>query len=307
MRLSALLAAELGVEISGEMLFGTISTVRGQAWVYARLLRRLRPKAVLIADTGEYALLIACRHAGVRSIELQHGVFEPSHADAFPAEPQIARSALVLPDRLAAYGAFWKRTLEGTAFSGDWVVPSGSAFIEGIRAMRARRAPSAAYNILVTTQGIARGELIGWLETLAATAPKGFDWTMRVKLHPSYDRSPEPYRALMTDSRITVIAGHDEPSTAALIADADLHVSISSAVHFDALSAGVPTVILPLPSHEIVAFAADGARAFIARDPAHLWEIALSRPVITDGGHDFCAPDFTANLRALIAASDRGA
>lgn len=299
-RLSALLASELQVDIPERWLFGTVARIRAQAWIYAKLLRRLRPRAVLVADTGEYALLIACRHAGIQSIELQHGVFEPSHADAFPAQLDVARGALVLPDTLAAYGAFWKRALAGTAFTGDWVVPTGSAFIEGIRAMRAKHAPSGSFDMLVTTQGIAREELIRWLETMVATAPEGFDWSLRIKLHPSYDPSPEPYRGLMADRRVTVIAGHDEPATSALIAAADLHISISSAVHFDALSVGVPTVILPLPSHEIIAFVADGTRAFIARDPAHCWEIATSRPVIADGGHDFCAPGFTANMRALI-------
>lgn len=302
-RLSELLAAELQVDIPERWLFGTVAATRSQAWVYARLLRRLRPRAVLIADTGEYALLIASRHAGVRSIEVQHGVFEPTHADAIPTQPGVDQAALVLPDTLAAYGDFWKRTLEGTVFSGDWVVPAGSPFIDKIRALRAKRRPTETFSLLVTTQGIAREDLVRWLETLVAKAPAEFDWKLRIKLHPSYDPSVEPYRGLMTDARIEVVAGHDEPSTSALIADADLHISISSAVHFDALSVGVPTVILPLPSHEIVRFAVDGSRAFLARDPADIWTIALGRPSIADGGHDFCAPDFVANLRALIAAA----
>lgn len=298
--LSARLRDELGVTLPPRWIRRTIGATREQARIYERLLRRIRPRAVLVVDTAEFPMLIAARNAGVPLVEVQHGTFTSEHPDAIPALPDLDQASLLLPDRYAAFGNYWKRELAGCAMPPEHIVPTGYALTDRMRALRAKRVPSGQLRLLLTSQGIATAELVTWLHAFAAAAPADMDWKLHVKLHPAYEPSTEPYAALSRHPQIDVIPGDRNPPTVALLANADLHLSISSTSHFDAISIGVPTVILPLPSHEIIRFIADDRAAFVAQDPADIWRIILSVPEVPDEGHDFCAPDYVRNLRALI-------
>ena len=298
--LSEQLRAELGVILPARWMQRTIGATREQARIYERLLRRTGAKAVLVVDTAEFSMLIAARRAGVPLIEVQHGVFTVEHPDAVPALPGLDQRSLLLPDRYAAFGEYWKRVLAGLAMPADHIVPVGYQLIDRMRAVRAQRQPTTNLRLLAATQGLATPELVAWLDAFAAAAPAGKDWTLHIKLHPAYEPSTEPYAALAKYPQIEVVRGDQQPSTVDLLAKADLHLSISSTSHFDAISIGVPTVILPLPGHEIISFVADEKTAFIARDPADIWRIIESQPVIPDQGEDFCAAGYVRNLRSLI-------
>lgn len=300
--LSERLHAELGVALPARWILRTIGATHEQARIYEQILRRVRPKAVLVVDTAEFPMLIACRGAGVPLIEMQHGVFTAEHPEAVPALPGLDQGPLLLPDRLAAFGNYWKRELAGTAMPADRIVPVGNVLIDRMRALRAMREPSDELRILVTSQGIATSDLVAWLDGFAAAAPPAMRWKLHVKLHPIYEPSTAPYQALARHNEIEIIPGDRSPLTVDLLANADLHLSISSTSHFDAISIGVPTVIIPLPSHEIIRFVADDRSAFVARDPADIWRIVRSVPSVPDEGHDFCAPNYVKNLRSLIDA-----
>jgi hypothetical protein len=298
--LSERLRDELGVALPARWVKRTIGTTREQARIHERILKRVRPRAVLVADTAEFPMLIACRRVGVPLIEVQHGTFTTEHPDALPSLPGLDQASLLLPDRLAAFGNYWKRELAGTAMPAERIIPVGNTLIDRMRALRAKREPSDELRILATTQGIATSHLVAWLDAFAAAAPPEMRWKLHIKLHPAYEPSTEPYAALSTHPQIEIVPGDQSPLTVDLLANADLHLSISSTSHFDAISIGVPTVIIPLPSHEIIRFIADDRSAFVARDPKHIWHIVRSVPSVPDEGHDFCAPNYVANLRALI-------
>ena len=86
-----------------------------------------------------------------------------------------------------------------------------------------------------------------------------------VRLHPGYDGDGANYRAIANyDSRVVVMAGDAMPPTHEVIALSDLHLSISSTCHYDALGMGTPTAVLGLPGHasmaELVADVGSAAR-----------------------------------------------
>jgi hypothetical protein len=61
-----------------------------------------------------------------------------------------------------------------------------------------------------------------------------------------------------------------------LLAKADLHLSVSSACHFDAIGLGVPTAILALRNHETVMPLIDRGHAILAKSPKDLADIVTA-------------------------------
>lgn len=257
-----------------------------QSFFYEWLLKRIKPSTVIVANTGDYAFLKAAKHVDCRVIELQHGIFTSHHPDALPAAAgcDVDDPGLLLPDVVAAYGEYWinihAHTLLGRA---GRIKPCGASFMERMRAERKRLFAPSSVRVVVTTQGVARDELISFLQDFLRACPAMF--ALDIKLHPAYDTSTEPYRhALGTDARVRVIAGYEDPDTYQLIAACDLHVSISSACHYDAIGLQVPTVVLALPNHELVLGLVEDGEALLARNGEELARIVTNRSWIAVSG-----------------------
>ena len=128
---------------------------------------------------------------------------------------------------------------------------------------------------------------------------------MSIKLHPVYDAQTQDYNSLTADPRIEVIAGASQPNVFDLLADADLHLSIASACHFDAAALEVLTVVIPLSGHEAMLGAIDDEQVFLAHQPGDIWSFASRRidqaPII----NRFATPGFIDNLQRLIAQTDK--
>jgi hypothetical protein len=128
-----------------------------------------------------------------------------------------------------------------------------------------------------------------------------------VKLHPVYEAGPEPYlEAFQGDGRVRVLSGSQDPSTFELLTRATIHVSVSSSCHYDALGLGVPTVILALPTHEIVLPLARAGHAMIARTPAELVQIVdgwRSHHVPPAVSEYYFKPDSIRNMRSDLEQS----
>lgn len=225
---------------------------RWQVKLYSVLLSRQRPRAVIVATNGEYALLRAAQQQGIRFIELQHGIFTPDHHDALPAASlEQARADLLLPDVFAVYGDYWRELLADTAMGRlGRVIPCGCAAIEKDRKVGAEDSACRGLpRILVTTQGISVSELVDFLDAFLERSTSRFE--LLIKPHPTCDER-RPYEGLARDRRVELLAPDDARSTNQLIMSADLHLSIASACHYDALALGTPTMVLCLPGHELM-------------------------------------------------------
>lgn len=280
-----------------------------QAKFYRWLLKYLRVKTVFVADTGERALLKAARENGCQFVELQHGIFTPNHPDALPCDPDLNADdhGLLLPDIVATYGRYWADThrqkLLGVC---DRIRPMGASFIDRLRARRCRiECEDGAVHLLVTTQGIATDALISLLKEFlnSCQTPLRLD----IKLHPTYDPRPDHYTAALgCDSRVNVIPGSAEPDTHSLLTDCNLHLSISSACHYDAIGLQVPTAVLALPNHELVLDLVRAGQAILVQTGSQLAQIVADKswkPVPLEVAQSYYSPGFANNLSEWIPSA----
>ncbi len=307
-RLSGLLSDGLGVQdFPASRIRRMFSSFRWQSHLYAWLLQRLGVKTVFAADTGERALLSACRRQGGRFVELQHGIFTPDHPDSLPASvvDEANEASLLLPDVLALYGDYWRARHAGTALGRSGrLLCAGASVIESFRALRnlSFHASARCPKLLVTTQGIDREALIRFLSEFLAASGEPFE--LVVKLHPANDRSVLPYaRGLGSDPRVRIIGGGEDPNTYELIALADVHLSIASACHFDALGIGVPTAVIGLAGYQLVQDLVDCGDALLVREPVELAAMVSRRswaPVAESISSKYYRYGFVENLQPLI-------
>lgn len=308
-RLSALVSDGLGlVDFPRGRIRRMFSSFWWQSRLYEWALRRLGARTVLAADTGERALLAACRRLGVRFIELQHGIFTPDHPDALPVSALRDTEAadLLLPDTVALYGDYWlARQADSALGKTGRLMSVGSSVIERFRERRAAEFhPSpGSPSMVVTTQGIDRDALIAFLSRFLALYAD--PCLLTVKLHPAYDSSLELYiKMLGGDSRVRIMGGHDDPNTYELIARSDLHLSISSACHYDALGIGTPTLVIGLAGYALVQDLLDAGDALFAKSPDELAEIVSRRawmPASESVSGKYFRHGFVQNLLPLIA------
>lgn len=293
--------------VSYDWLVRRFGSIRWQVRLYTALLKAVRPRAVLVADTGEYALSIACKRLGVRFVEIQHGVFTENHPDAVPAWAleHATETELILPDVLGVFGEYWARRLRGTALGHRELVPVGSDVLDRWRARRreSKRHGDACLVVVVTTQGQERAGLVQWLARVIAAAPPERHWRMVLKLHPIYDSDPQPYSTIAAHPGVEIIGRGSPASIYQLLVGADVHASISSASHFDAIGLDVPTVVIPLPGSELVMDMVDGERVFVGDDPGMVWTRALasSKPA-SNRSNDLYASGFVERVRNVCLA-----
>lgn len=301
------LQSDLQIAVDPRWLLMRVSTVVWQARIYGALLARVRPHAVLVADTGEFGLRLAAHRANIRFIELQHGVFNAAQPDAIPLWAEGSAAELVLPDVLATRGTYWVEKLATTRQGRDHAVAVGDAMTDSARARRAARVCDGQVRLVLTSQGLDTERLVAWIGELARSAPSSLDWHLLIKLHPIYDTSPEKFDPLKSEARIKIISGAEQPNVFDLLADGDLHLTIASACHFDAGAIGVRSVIIPLDGHELLTDTVDGRLFYRAVAPKDVWEILASPPAFDPAEPDrFSASGYVDNLAALLPVESSG-
>jgi hypothetical protein len=266
-----LAAAFPAAPLSGAWVANRLGLFHWQRQLYGRVLDRVRPGFILLADPCEHALVAAARERGILSFELQHGFIDPYHsAYSWTQYAERYRGQLPIADRLLLQGEHWRAQVTHHGFWSDAVRVVGSPRIDGYRGRRAAAPRGAAPTLVVTTQGLAAGPLIAFFsDFLRASGPAPLELVF--KLHPMYDPDPAQFlRAFGHDARVRVVGGNEDPSTFELLARADWHLSISSTCHYEAVGLGVPTIILPFESHEFVRPLAEAGHAEIASDGAAL-------------------------------------
>jgi hypothetical protein len=84
-------------------------------------------------------------------------------------------------------------------------------------------------------------------------AAEGTDVQVIIKLHPIFGESDAAIEAAFSgESRVSTLRATDGESTFRLLRTVDLHASIASASHYDALGLGTPTVILGVGRYKTV-------------------------------------------------------
>ena len=265
-----------GVPFTEEWVAGQLTRFSAARRVAERFLRRARPEQLLVADPGEHALVAAARERGIRTAELQHGFLNRDHASySWGPYARAHRARLPIPERLLLYGEHWRQELAAMGFWDEELAVVGSSRVDRYRRRDASARAGGPLSIVLTTQGVDVDRLVRFVSEFLRESSGTLDLRLLVKLHPVYDVDREPYlRAWGGDDRVSVYAGSDNPSTFELLARADLHLSVASTCHYDAIGLGVPTAILPLLLHDKVLPLHAVGHAHLAETPARLAEIA---------------------------------
>lgn len=307
-KLSYLISQHLGLPgFTADHIGRTFGSFWWQARIFKHMLASSNVKTVIAADSEEWALAFACRSLGIRFIELQHGVLNPLDPLCLPASAlqQASAQALLLPDALALYGNYWSERHATTAMGQlGRVFAIGSSTIDRYRKRRAAdfQPDPRCPRLVVTTQGLDRAALIAFLASFLAMHSE--PCIVTIKLHPAYDLSSEPYaKALAHDPRVEIVLGDADPNTYELIARADLHVSIASACHFDALGIGTPTVVLNLRGSDAVTDLVQTDDAMYAKTAADLVTMVMQRawgPVGQSVSNKYFKRDHLNNILRLM-------
>lgn len=314
-RVAQALARDLGVEprlrpLTVEHIAQRLAAFRGQRRLWRRLLRRLGARTVL-CDDGYYNhdLIAAAHEQGCRVAEFQHGIFAEGGPEYCWSAAAIAhRERMPIPDRVFLFGDVWRELLAKDGFWAERARVVGSARIDHYRrrAGEARRArKDDECHVVVTAQGISEERLAEFLGELLLLDSGWSGLRVTVKLHPSYRSDAGLFhRAFAGDRRGVVVAGNEAPPTFELIAQADFHASISSSCHYDALGLGMRTLVIPLPTHEIMEPLLRAGHAVLAATPAELLAALKerhARPLPEEVSAAYFKPGAVANFRREFA------
>jgi hypothetical protein len=242
--LSASISAEFDVAMPVEMMRTVMASFVWQKRLYSAILARVKPKTVMVADFGEYGLVAAAKEHGINVFEVQHGIADRYHAAyAWTQGSAASRPQMPVPDRLLLFGEYWKEELSSGGFWGKSLEVVGSARCDRYREIP-RTSGAGRYRLLVTADGIESRETIRMLREFLDAAT-GTDVEVIVKLHPIFGESDAAIESAFSgEARVSTLRATEGESTFRLLRTVDLHASIASASHYDALGLGTPTVIL---------------------------------------------------------------
>ena len=294
-------------EFTPERIRRKYSVLKWRVRLYRLVLRRLRPRCVLVPNSGQFALFLAANSLGIPFVEMQHGIFSEKHPDSLSADAlKYDRQSIMLPDLLTVYGAYWRERLDASALGRLGLIRTvGAPLIESNRALRQRRftADPGRLVLTLTSQGIGAEQLADFVAAFLNLykAPLQFN----IRLHPGYEAIANHYGArFLKQPRVTLWRGNSKPDTFEMIAMSDLHLSISSACHFEALGIGTPTAILALPGHELVRDLATRGDAMLIDSPQALADLVGNRGwsvVRPETSNHYFHRDHIACMLALLA------
>lgn len=311
-KMSANLRREPGLEgFTTERILGELKDFYWRKRLYSWLLKKIRPEYLFSSDGySDHAVIAAAQERGIKVCEFQHGSFEEELLPAYAWSSYAAKyqAQMLLPDKLFLYGDYWKQQLEAARVWEGRLHSVGSLRIDQYRKSRSHDHSALAdtRKILLTTQGIDTEALIAFIKEFLKIGAGKAAIELAIKLHPAFESNKQIYeRSFAEHQQVRVISGSESPSTFELLSAADLHLSISSTCHYDALGLGVPSVILPLASSGYVMPLYKRGDALLAVTPRALLDIVVnlrecSVPEATS--RFYFKPDALRNMKRALEA-----
>lgn len=289
--------------IDVDLLLRRVSHVYWESKLYRLLIVALRPKIVIVADCAEYALRLACAKESIFFMELQHGVFNREHPDAIPNWVSGSDDELLIPNALACFGRYWVDQLFHVK-QGRNAFIAGNSLIDRYKLLKSKERRSGVLRILISSQGHSVNELCRWVRNMMISIPPSLVVELTIKLHPRYDHGNTAYDVLEATYDATIVDGASTRNIWELLSDSDIHLSISSACHFDAASLNVVSIVVPLDGYELLVDAIDNRSIFLANEPSDVWRIALTvdSSFESEESGNFCAPDFVENIGKFLGS-----
>lgn len=300
---------ETGLRFTTEQMAATLGNFYWMKKIYAWLLDKVHPEFVLTADSGEFSLYAAARERGIRSIEFTHAFCDRYYWPySWSAYALPHKAHMPIPDRIFVYGDYLRDEYNTRKFWNDSLQAVGSLRVDDFRKRDTIKWANDRCVITLTTQGIQRSEFIAFLtQFLVLAREASFLLKLFVKLHPVYDQDKTLYEQAFAPfgDTVTVLAADELPSTFEIIQQSHLHLSVSSSCHYEALGLGVPTVILPFATYEMLVHLYRAGHAHLASTPAELLEIVRgwrSHSVSPAISQYYFEPDAVNNILCRLGA-----
>ncbi|MGC3972599.1 MAG: hypothetical protein QM775_36220 [Pirellulales bacterium] len=231
---------------------------------YRRFFERTRPKLVVVLapNVQELAAVEAARSLGIRTAELQHGMFstrDPSYT--FPAGAGQVRCFV---DDLLLYGDYWREVAQD--------IPAGTTTHSIGFEHYERRAASAQVQrrpglVVISQAPIGRALSRFAVELARRRIVPG---PIVYRLHPDETDWRNRYPWLV-DSDVRVDDGGEKPLYE-LLAESTSQLGVFSFALFEGLALGLQTFILDLPGAEAMQSVVDRRWAKLVRSPEELNE-----------------------------------
>jgi hypothetical protein len=232
-----------GLGFSRKQVVGIVSAFYANYLVDRFLLMILRPShALLICHYGREPFIAACRRQGIPVTELQHGTIAGHPFYIYPDTYRQVFERMLLPDRIAVYGEYWRGLLvSDNIFPEDAVIVAGY-YLQTPPVVRSVSSDGRIV-ILLTTQGVYHNRWIDYIRFLTSQLdPAG--WRVLIKPHPN--EKFENYCDLVVPGFVEL----SEQGTYELLSQCDIHVSVTSTVLFEAVRYGVANYVLFVPEAE---------------------------------------------------------
>ncbi|NAY91640.1 hypothetical protein GTQ34_06900 [Muricauda sp. JGD-17] len=230
--------AEYGLHFNVE---GELRAKMGEMYMYRRLLRWTKPKAVfLISSFTKMPLVVAAHLEGIPVIEAQHGFIGKNHQ--FYLSEHVFDD-LYYPDKLIAFGSYEKSIkIPKLIFGPDKILPVGSLYLENVldtiyNENLANLGKQYEKLFLVTLQCLKEKELLGWIERQALG---NSDWGFILKPR---DYSHMDYSKFTGIKNIMLFPTY---SVYEILKHVDYNITIFSTVAIEAEAFGVKTIFFNL-------------------------------------------------------------
>lgn len=261
---------------------------------------RKNPKLVCLSVSyTTFGYIRAFREKGIPVIEFQHGLISDEH---YAYNYRMPLDSIQFPDYLASIGRFEQSVFaNGNTFPLKQVFPVGSYILDHYQSAKPERSGAAVETIAVSLQdGEENFAIIPWI-IAAATALPGVDFYLK------------PRRTSIADyqQRFSFpenVHFEEERNIYALMADCDVHTTIYSTCAVEALSLGVPNILVDhngLAKSQLGNQLLDNPHTYFAKDPADF--ISFARDLRLPGKEDVIAGNtkniahnYRANLKTCI-------
>ncbi len=242
---------------------------------YKIFLSRIKPQRIFVPIAGEYMLVAAAKELGIKTFEFQHGVIDRNHYSYTWTDYALPyKNNMPIADKLLLYGEFYKKELDLLGFWGDSICVTGNPRVDIYRGQKINK--NRQCTLLFTSQGIEQEKVCQFFLEFITLANKQLNFLLYIKLHPANESiKKNRYTSIFRNiSCVRVIAANEPPSTFELIKKSHLHLSISSTTHFEALSLGTITIILPFFSSGRMLHLCDDNCAFNVTSPQELLNLS---------------------------------
>lgn len=207
-----------------------------EARLYYSVLKNSPVKTAFIYPAYQNeALVYALRKAGIRIIELQHGVISKgANFYVYPAIVNKVKGDKLLPDEIWVWGNYWKNVLlKGAEFKKEQIKVAGD-FIS--RPAYPQESDQKEKILLIALSSNTQAVFIPYIKQLEKQLRLHPDWRIQIKLHPGDPNNQVYLDAFGSLEKIELVG--KQINIAECLRKASIQISIYSNTLFEAIGTG---------------------------------------------------------------------